>query len=371
VDVTRCRAETPGCRSRIHLNNAGASLMPEPVLARVLAHLELEREIGGYEAAEEAGDRIITSQSEYCSNYIAYLHLAKRKGVEVVVAANDGYGQLDVRALRQVVSSRTKLISISHVPTSGGLVNAAAEVGRVAQMADVPFLLDACQSVGQMPIDVRDIGLRLPLDNRTQVPARPARNRILIRLKRTTRSAHPSPARGRVCILDGRRRVHLQAGGQALRKMGSKLRARARAWSRDRLRALAQPRGNLAARRGTGREPSRGSQRDPRRNDVRAGERKCAIVTFAAANIASELLGARPAAKRDQRRRVDRRGHAPGLRGPKASAVSPRLTALLQHHRRDHLFLQHRRTAGSRRAGWAVTITALRSPRPARSEGLP
>src|SRR6266498_3851746 len=201
LDVDRARAETPGCRSVVHLNNAGASLPPQPVLDAVIDHLRLEASIGGYEAAaarldrvehaydavaellgarreeialvENAtrawdmafyalplgpGDRILTATSEYASNVIAFLQLARQRGVRVEVVPDDPSGQLDVEALRDLLDERVRLIAVNHVPTHNGLVNPAAEIGRVAREAGVPYLLDACQSVGQMPIDVAGIG---------------------------------------------------------------------------------------------------------------------------------------------------------------------------------------------------------------------
>jgi selenocysteine lyase/cysteine desulfurase len=201
IDVERARRETPGCEHVTHLNNAGASLPPQPVLDAVIAHLELEGRVGGYEAHEqneaaierfygatteligahpgeiafsssatrawdmafygfpfERGDRILTAVAEYISNYIAYIQIAERTGVEVVPVPNDEYGQVSVDALRQLVDERVKLIAITHVPTNGGLVNPAAEIGAVAREAGIPYLLDACQSVGQLPVDVEEIG---------------------------------------------------------------------------------------------------------------------------------------------------------------------------------------------------------------------
>jgi selenocysteine lyase/cysteine desulfurase len=201
IDIARARRETPGVAELLHFNNAGASLMPEPVLEKMLEHLRLESRIGGYEAADREapalervydaaaallncgrdeiafmenatrawdmafysiplapGDRVLTAISEYGSNYVAFLQAARRTGACIEPVPNDESGQLSISALRSMMDDRVKLIAITHVPTNGGLVNPAAEVGRVARSAGVPFLLDACQSVGQLPVDVRAIG---------------------------------------------------------------------------------------------------------------------------------------------------------------------------------------------------------------------
>ena len=201
IDVEKVRAETRGCSNLIHFNNAGASLMPAPVAdylcdflreeeikggyeTRSLRNAEIEnfytsvsrllnanpREIAFVENATRAwdmvfyalplgpGDKILTTVSEYGSNLIAYLHRAKQTGAEVVIVPNDNNGQIDVKALEQSIDKKTKLISISHIPTGGGLVNPARDVGRIAKKHGIPFLLDACQSVGQMHLDVQKIG---------------------------------------------------------------------------------------------------------------------------------------------------------------------------------------------------------------------
>jgi cysteine desulfurase/selenocysteine lyase len=200
-DVPRARRETPGCEHVVHFNNAGAALMPQPVLEATVAHLQLEAQIGGYEAAAQAhaavehvydaaatllgchrdeiaiienatrawdmafyavplgpGDRILTAVAEYASNYLALLQVARKTGARVEVIPNDVSGQISIEALRNAIDERVKLIAITHVPTNGGLVNPAAAVGRVAREAGVLYLLDACQSVGQMPVDVHAIG---------------------------------------------------------------------------------------------------------------------------------------------------------------------------------------------------------------------
>ena len=201
IDVARARAETPGCREVLHLNNAGSSLMTTGVLEATVGHLRLEAEIGGYEAADaheaelervydaaarlltcdpdeiafvenatrawdmafyalpfQRGDRILTARSEYASNVIAGLQMAERTGAVVETIPSDETGQVSVDALRAMLDDRVRLIAITHVPTNGGLVNPAAAIGAVAREAGVPYLLDACQSVGQLPVDVRAIG---------------------------------------------------------------------------------------------------------------------------------------------------------------------------------------------------------------------
>src|SRR5579883_332585 len=201
LDIQRARRETPGCEHVLHFNNAGASLAPQRVLDAVIAHLQLEARIGAYEAAEQEqdalrhtyeaaasligcareeialvesatrawdlafysipfkpGDRILTAKAEYGSNYLAYLQIARKLGVTVEAIPNDEHGQLSVEALRQMLDERVRLIAITHVPTSGGLVNPAVEVGKLAREHGILYLLDACQSVGQMPINVETIG---------------------------------------------------------------------------------------------------------------------------------------------------------------------------------------------------------------------
>ncbi len=210
-DVERARRDTPGTSRVAHLNNAGAALPPVQVTEAVVAHLRREAELGGYEAAAaaaeqvegtyaaiarligcqveevavvenatrawdmafygmsfEPGDRILTARAaEYASNVIAFLQVAAHTGAVVEFVDDDEHGQLSVADLRRRLddggpgAGNVKLIAMTHVPTHGGLVNPAEEVGAAAREAGVPFLLDACQSIGQMPIDVDRIGCDL------------------------------------------------------------------------------------------------------------------------------------------------------------------------------------------------------------------
>lgn len=200
-DIERARKETPGCAHVLHFNNAGAALIPEPVLSTVTGYFQFEIERGGYEAADlkaddlqhfyrsashlihcqpseiayienatrawdmafysldfKPGDKILTAVSEYASNYVAFLQVAKKTGAVIEVISNDPSGQLSLADLERRMDSRVKLIAITHIPTNGGLINPAAEVGKIARDANVFYLLDATQSVGQMPINVQEIG---------------------------------------------------------------------------------------------------------------------------------------------------------------------------------------------------------------------
>jgi len=207
IDVERARRDTPGCAHVAHFNNAGSALSPTQVTDAVIGHLRLEARIGGYEAAAAAreaierpyaaiaeligchpeeiavvenatrawdmafyslafqpGDRILTAHAEYASNVIALLQVAQRTGAVVEVVDDDEYGQLDVGDLDrrlQAPGAPVKLVAITHVPTQGGLVNPAAAIGRLTRATGVPYLLDACQSVGQLRVDVQEIGCDL------------------------------------------------------------------------------------------------------------------------------------------------------------------------------------------------------------------
>jgi selenocysteine lyase/cysteine desulfurase len=201
-DLARWRAETPGCERLVHLNNAGAALAPRAVRDAIDAHLDLEERLGGYEAAEAQtapiqqayegvarllgararnialvqnstiafaqaisafdlgpGDVLLTSRADYASNQIMYLSLARRRGVEIVRAPDAPEGGIDADEVRRLVSGRRPaLVALTWVPTNSGLVQPIEDLGRICQEAGVPYLVDACQAVGQMPIDVRRLG---------------------------------------------------------------------------------------------------------------------------------------------------------------------------------------------------------------------
>ena len=175
--------------------------MPQPVLDVISKHLQREVEIGGYEAADEAeprvrecyetlarlvgakarniavvenatvafsqalsafdfhpGDVIVTTRADYPSNELMFLSLARRLGVEIRRAADLPEGGVDPEDVRRLAADpRCKLVTVSWVPTNSGLVQAVAEVGAVCAQLNVPYLVDACQSVGQIPVNVETL----------------------------------------------------------------------------------------------------------------------------------------------------------------------------------------------------------------------
>ena len=199
--IERWRSETPGTAHRIHLNNAGAGLMPQPVLDAIEEHLELEAEIGGYEASAARsskidrvyndagalinaparniaivanataafiqamtsfdfapGDVIVTTRADYTSYQITYLSLAQRLGVVVKHAEDLPEGGVDPQSVRALAEDpRCRLVHVSWIPTHSGLIQDVEGVGTICEDLGVPYLVDACQAVGQMPIDVNKL----------------------------------------------------------------------------------------------------------------------------------------------------------------------------------------------------------------------
>ena len=204
VEIETIRAATPGCGGDlVHLNHAGSSLPSRTVLDTQIEYLEREAHIGGYEAAAEAeertadvyrsvatligaeadqiarmehataawnaafwalpmrpGQRVLTHDHDYGANVVALLHAARTRGVVVEKIPSDDTGQIDLTALGAALDGPGEVaaVSLAWIPTNGGLVNPAAAVGALTREAGVPFLLDACQAVGQLTIDVDTIG---------------------------------------------------------------------------------------------------------------------------------------------------------------------------------------------------------------------
>ncbi len=202
MDIDKIRSETPGCEGMVHLNNAGAALMPAAVVGAIAHYLNIETKFGGYEAQDarrnaiglayqsvgriigagvkniafmenatiafmqavsaipfERNDTILTTCNDYASNQIQFLSLQKRLGVQVIRAPDQAQGGVDVAAMSDLIDKhKPKLVCVTHVPTNSGLEQDVQAIGGLCRDADTIYLVDACQSVGQMPIDVVDMG---------------------------------------------------------------------------------------------------------------------------------------------------------------------------------------------------------------------
>ncbi|MEQ8955708.1 MAG: aminotransferase class V-fold PLP-dependent enzyme, partial [Gammaproteobacteria bacterium] len=201
LDIDKIREHTPACSRLIHFNNAGSSLSPGCVTDAVNAHLELEQEIGGYEAADQAaaatraiyqnissligchpneialvenatrawqlatlaldlkaGDEVITSDMEYSSNYMGLLHLARQRGIGIRMVQRGDDGIIDLAALEKSVNKYTRAIFLTHVASHCGDIQPAQAIGDIARSHQLFYVLDACQSIGQIDIDVGAIG---------------------------------------------------------------------------------------------------------------------------------------------------------------------------------------------------------------------
>lgn len=199
-EIAKIREETKGCAERLHFNNAGASLPPDVVVDTVVDYLREEALAGGYEAearyqdqingvygniaqlinasADEIavfenasaawgtafrglsfddGDEIITSEMEYVTNLIGLVDVQKIDRIKIKVIANDRQGNFPVKELEKAITPRTKLIAMTHVSSSGGSVLPVEHIGEIAARLGIRYLLDACQSIGQMPLDVKKI----------------------------------------------------------------------------------------------------------------------------------------------------------------------------------------------------------------------
>lgn len=204
LDVARARVLTPGCERVIHFNNAGCGLMPQPVLDTVLEHTRLEAMMGSYEAAAQKseavnavydsfamllncradevaltdgatqswhrafhsvpltkGDRVLTANNEYNSNWLSLRRRCDQVGATLEVVPSDTDGLIDIGALKSMLDERVRLVAITQITNSNGKVNPVEEVGAALRGSNAIYLLDACQAVGQMPVDVQRIGCDL------------------------------------------------------------------------------------------------------------------------------------------------------------------------------------------------------------------
>ena len=188
----------------LHLNAAGASPCSQEVFDAMTQFLSKERDVGGYEAeaqyvkhgrdarqaaaellgcdadeialtesaqsawakaftslAFRPGDHIFCWASEYAGNAVAFVQAAK-KGVQLKVLPMRPDGVVDIesleKALESMPSSSRALVALTHIQTNSSVVQPAAAVGEIAKKHKAIFLLDTCQSIGQLPVNLRALG---------------------------------------------------------------------------------------------------------------------------------------------------------------------------------------------------------------------
>jgi cysteine desulfurase/selenocysteine lyase len=200
LNIEKLRADTPGTQAIIHFNNAGCSLPVKESIDIITEYLQLEATLGGYEvknkyehiinefyteaarlinAADdeiaivanasdginkmlfsipwEAGDVLLTTEVEYGNCYLNYLKLKEEKGIEIKIVPSDDDGNILLEKMEELISPKVKLIAVTHIPTNSGLIMPAEEIGKIANKHNILYLLDACQSVGHIPVDVKKI----------------------------------------------------------------------------------------------------------------------------------------------------------------------------------------------------------------------
>ena len=200
LNIEQLRADTPGTQAVIHFNNAGCSLPVKESIDIITEYLQLEATLGGYEVKNkydniinefyteaarlinagddeiaivsnasdgvnkilhsikwEVGDVILTTEVEYGNCFLNYLKLKEEKGIEVKIVPSDDDGNILLENMEELISPKVKLIAVTHIPTNSGLIMPAEEIGKIAKKHNILYLLDACQSVGHIPVDVKNI----------------------------------------------------------------------------------------------------------------------------------------------------------------------------------------------------------------------
>lgn len=201
MDIEKIRKDTPGCHDKLFLNSAGSSLMPACVKDRIVDYLAAEEQIGGYKLIEvrqaeildfyqqvgkllhcnarniafannatdayakalstirfNEGDTIITTEDDYVSNHIYFITMRERLGVNIECIRTNELGDLDLSHLVDLITQHhPRLVAVTHIPTNSGLIQDVKQVGEICQSNDILYLVDACQSVGQIDVDVHKI----------------------------------------------------------------------------------------------------------------------------------------------------------------------------------------------------------------------
>jgi cysteine desulfurase / selenocysteine lyase len=184
-----------------YLNNAGAGIMSTKTYEVIINYLKLEREIGAYHAAAKSktlsdnfyinaaklinanspseiaymdsasrgwnmivygtplkkGDTILTLSSEFGTNLITLFNYAKLNDFKVCVIKCDINGSFLIEEIENKLKEGAKLIAISHAVAHGSIINPVEEIGKLAKKYGAYYIVDGCQTVGQIKVDVQSI----------------------------------------------------------------------------------------------------------------------------------------------------------------------------------------------------------------------
>jgi cysteine desulfurase/selenocysteine lyase len=200
-EIQKFRSDTRGTTEWTHFNNAGASLPPDEVVETVIHYLNEEATQGGYEMEHQyreqlenvyqliarlihaekdevaivenasmawglafngiefqKGEVIITSEMEYVTNLLGFINAEQTHGIQIKVIPMDEEGNFSLQALEDAITTQTRLIAITHIASTAGTVLPVVEIGKIARKHNILYLVDACQTVGQIPINVKEIG---------------------------------------------------------------------------------------------------------------------------------------------------------------------------------------------------------------------
>ena len=201
MNIKQIRKDIPYYKNKIFLNSAGSSIMPKSVVQRIDYYLREEERFGGYKVVElnegeisdfysktaklinckphniafansatdayskalssidfKKDDSIITTDDDYVSNHIQFISLKRRFGIKIIRIKTLENGGINITDFEELVKKHNpKLVSVTHIPTNSGLIQNIESIGEICHRHQILFLIDACQSIGQLSIDVKKI----------------------------------------------------------------------------------------------------------------------------------------------------------------------------------------------------------------------
>ena len=103
------------------------------------------------------GDEVIVSTVEHHSNIVPWQLQARKKGIVLKVIPVDDFGKLDIDEFGKMITSRTKIVSVSHVSNVLGTINPVKDIIRIAHEHHIPVMIDGAQSTPHFAVDMQDL----------------------------------------------------------------------------------------------------------------------------------------------------------------------------------------------------------------------